>query len=164
MLLRLTAIAPVAAATSTCSKTETAQARGGDDAPKPVSVEQVKQDTIHRAVEVVGTLRASTRRRWGSASAAPAEPSSPSRSSAGSRSVCSSKLLLVPVAYVQFDALEQAINQLLAGMDRPREGVIPPAIGEGGLTCRLEPPRAAQSPCDGGFERRLDGHARGEAA
>jgi len=41
-----------------CSKTETAQARGRDDGAKPVKVEQVRQETVHRAVEVVGTLAA----------------------------------------------------------------------------------------------------------
>jgi RND family efflux transporter MFP subunit len=41
-----------------CSKTETAQARGRDTAVKPVSVEEVRQETVRRAVEVVGTLAA----------------------------------------------------------------------------------------------------------
>jgi multidrug efflux pump subunit AcrA (membrane-fusion protein) len=40
-----------------CSKTETAQARGRD-ASKPVNVEVVRQETVRRAVEVVGTLAA----------------------------------------------------------------------------------------------------------
>jgi RND family efflux transporter MFP subunit len=40
-----------------CSKTETAQARGRD-AAKPVKVEAVRQETVRRAVEVVGTLAA----------------------------------------------------------------------------------------------------------
>ena len=40
-----------------CSKTETAQARGRD-AAKPVKVEVVRQETVRRAVEVVGTLAA----------------------------------------------------------------------------------------------------------
>ncbi|HTK30128.1 MAG TPA: efflux RND transporter periplasmic adaptor subunit [Vicinamibacterales bacterium] len=41
-----------------CSKSETAQARGRDEAPKQVKVEPVRQESIHRAVEVVGTLSA----------------------------------------------------------------------------------------------------------
>ena len=41
-----------------CSKTETAQARGRDSAVKPVQVEAVRQETVRRAVEVVGTLAA----------------------------------------------------------------------------------------------------------
>jgi len=41
-----------------CSKTETAQARGRDTAVKPVQVEEVRQETVRRAVEVVGTLAA----------------------------------------------------------------------------------------------------------
>ncbi len=41
-----------------CSKTETAQARGRDTGVKPVKVETVRQETVRRAVEVVGTLAA----------------------------------------------------------------------------------------------------------
>jgi RND family efflux transporter MFP subunit len=41
-----------------CSKSETAQARGRDAAVKPVQVEVVRQETVRRAVEVVGTLAA----------------------------------------------------------------------------------------------------------
>ena len=41
-----------------CSKTETAQARGRDTAVKPVQVEEVREETVRRAVEVVGTLAA----------------------------------------------------------------------------------------------------------
>jgi RND family efflux transporter MFP subunit len=41
-----------------CSKSETAQARGRDTAVKPVQVEEVHQETVRRAVEVVGTLAA----------------------------------------------------------------------------------------------------------
>jgi HlyD family secretion protein len=40
-----------------CSKADTAQARGRD-AAKPVKVEPVRQETLHRTVEVVGTLAA----------------------------------------------------------------------------------------------------------
>jgi len=42
-----------------CSKSQTAaQARGRDEAAKPVQVEAVRQETVHRAVEAVGTLAA----------------------------------------------------------------------------------------------------------
>ena len=41
-----------------CSKTESAQARGRDDAAKRVKIELVRQEAVHRAVEVVGTLAA----------------------------------------------------------------------------------------------------------
>jgi multidrug efflux pump subunit AcrA (membrane-fusion protein) len=41
-----------------CSKSETAQARTRDDAAKPVKVEPVREETVRRAVEVVGTLTA----------------------------------------------------------------------------------------------------------
>jgi len=41
-----------------CSKTETAQARGRDVPAKSVAVETVRQDTVKRAVELVGTLAA----------------------------------------------------------------------------------------------------------
>jgi multidrug efflux pump subunit AcrA (membrane-fusion protein) len=44
--------------TAACSKTESAQARGREDAAKPVKTERVKQEAIHRSVEVVGTLAA----------------------------------------------------------------------------------------------------------
>src|SRR3954452_18801050 len=41
-----------------CSKTETAQARSRDGAAKPVKVELVREDPVHRSVDVVGTLAA----------------------------------------------------------------------------------------------------------
>ena len=41
-----------------CSKSESAQARGRDAAAKPVKIEPVRQEMVHRAVEVVGTLAA----------------------------------------------------------------------------------------------------------
>jgi RND family efflux transporter MFP subunit len=47
-----------ALATGACSKSETAQARGRDDAAKTIKVEPVRQESIHRAVEVVGTMTA----------------------------------------------------------------------------------------------------------
>jgi multidrug efflux pump subunit AcrA (membrane-fusion protein) len=58
MLVRALCILILAAGTAACSKTETAQARGREDAAKPVKVEQVKRETIHRTVEVIGTLAA----------------------------------------------------------------------------------------------------------
>ncbi len=55
-------IAAVAAlvllAGAACSKSETAQARGRDDAPKPVKVERVREEPVRRSIEVVGTLAA----------------------------------------------------------------------------------------------------------
>jgi multidrug efflux pump subunit AcrA (membrane-fusion protein) len=48
----------LAAGAAGCSKTETAQARGRDAAAKAVNVEVVRQETVRRAVEVVGTLAA----------------------------------------------------------------------------------------------------------
>jgi RND family efflux transporter MFP subunit len=41
-----------------CSHPDTAQARGGDPAAKPVKVEAVRSDSIRRSVDVVGTLAA----------------------------------------------------------------------------------------------------------
>jgi multidrug efflux pump subunit AcrA (membrane-fusion protein) len=41
-----------------CGRSDTAQARGRDEAARPVTVETVKQQAVHRAVEVVGTLAA----------------------------------------------------------------------------------------------------------
>lgn len=41
-----------------CSRSETAQARGGEHAAKPVRVEAVRRDSVRRAVDVVGTLAA----------------------------------------------------------------------------------------------------------
>jgi len=41
-----------------CTKSQGAQARGRDDAAKPVKVEAVQQEAIRRSVEVVGTLAA----------------------------------------------------------------------------------------------------------
>jgi HlyD family secretion protein len=45
-------------AVSACSRTESAQAAARTDVPRPVSVDLVRQDAVHRAVEVVGTLAA----------------------------------------------------------------------------------------------------------
>jgi cobalt-zinc-cadmium efflux system membrane fusion protein len=41
-----------------CSKSESAQARGRDEAAKPVKVEKVHEESARRSVEVVGTLAA----------------------------------------------------------------------------------------------------------
>ena len=41
-----------------CSKSETAQARGREDAAKPIKTESVRQEAVRRSVEVVGTLAA----------------------------------------------------------------------------------------------------------
>src|SRR6267378_1749892 len=51
----LMCLAPAAAG---CSKTETAQARGREGAAKQVKPEAVRQETVRRTVEVVGTLAA----------------------------------------------------------------------------------------------------------
>jgi HlyD family secretion protein len=48
----------LAIAAAGCAKSETAQARGRDDAAKPVKVEAVGEQTVTRSVEVVGTLAA----------------------------------------------------------------------------------------------------------
>ena len=41
-----------------CSKTDTAQARGREGTAKPVHIELVREETVKRAVELVGTLAA----------------------------------------------------------------------------------------------------------
>jgi multidrug efflux pump subunit AcrA (membrane-fusion protein) len=58
MLPRLLCVITLAAAAAACSKTESAQARGRDDGAKPIKVEQVREESINRSVEVVGTLAA----------------------------------------------------------------------------------------------------------
>jgi multidrug efflux pump subunit AcrA (membrane-fusion protein) len=58
MFLRVMSIVVLAGCAAACSKSEMAQARGREDAAKPVKVERVKQESIHRSVEVVGTLAA----------------------------------------------------------------------------------------------------------
>jgi RND family efflux transporter MFP subunit len=45
-------------ASAGCSKSETAQARGRDESAKRVQTEVVRQEPVHRTVEVVGTLAA----------------------------------------------------------------------------------------------------------
>jgi multidrug efflux pump subunit AcrA (membrane-fusion protein) len=44
--------------TAACSKSESAHARAGDGAAKPVKVEAVRRESVRRAVDVVGTLAA----------------------------------------------------------------------------------------------------------
>ena len=53
---RIIVIAALATAAAGCSKSETAQARSGETAAKPVHVEAVRRDSVRRAVDVVGTL------------------------------------------------------------------------------------------------------------
>jgi multidrug efflux pump subunit AcrA (membrane-fusion protein) len=47
-----------ALASSACAKSETAQARGRDGAPKSVKTEMVRQESMKRSVDLVGTLAA----------------------------------------------------------------------------------------------------------
>ena len=54
---RIAGVAALALIAAGCSKTETAQARSAEGA-KPVQVEVVRQDSVRRAVDVVGTLAA----------------------------------------------------------------------------------------------------------
>jgi len=55
---RLAVLVAAAAAAASCSKSDAANARGREDAPKPVKVERVQQETVRRSIEVVGTLAA----------------------------------------------------------------------------------------------------------
>jgi HlyD family secretion protein len=48
----------VGLAAAGCSKTETAQAHSREGTPKPIQAEAVRQDSVRRAVDVVGTLAA----------------------------------------------------------------------------------------------------------
>jgi RND family efflux transporter MFP subunit len=57
-LTQLTALALASLVAVGCSKEQTAQARGGDAAAKPVKIELVRRDSVRRAVDVVGTLAA----------------------------------------------------------------------------------------------------------
>jgi multidrug efflux pump subunit AcrA (membrane-fusion protein) len=50
------AVAALALAATACSKPDAAQARSRESAAKPVQVEVVRQDSVRRAVDVVGTL------------------------------------------------------------------------------------------------------------
>jgi RND family efflux transporter MFP subunit len=56
--LALACVVAIALASGGCAKTDTAQARGRDAAAKPVKVETVSQETVKRAVDLVGTLAA----------------------------------------------------------------------------------------------------------
>src|SRR5262245_36053078 len=58
MVSRVLCVLSLVALTAACSKSESAQARGREQAAKPVKVEEVKEESIHRSVEVVGTLAA----------------------------------------------------------------------------------------------------------
>src|SRR4026209_2776089 len=53
-LLRVAFVALIAAALAGCSRSETAQARSQEGTPKPVRVEAVRQESVRRAVDVVG--------------------------------------------------------------------------------------------------------------
>ena len=55
---RIFAIGALAVSLAGCSKSETAQASSQDGAAKPVKVEPVRQESVSRAVDVVGTLTA----------------------------------------------------------------------------------------------------------
>src|SRR5262245_44013807 len=49
----------VAAASTACGRSEgAAQARGREPAARPIKTEAVRQESVHRAVEIVGTLAA----------------------------------------------------------------------------------------------------------
>ncbi len=54
----LPAVIVLGLAAAGCSKTETAQARGRDSSAKPVKIESVREETVKRAVDLVGTLAA----------------------------------------------------------------------------------------------------------
>jgi RND family efflux transporter MFP subunit len=55
---RLAALAAIGLAAAGCSKSELAQARSRESAAKAVQTEAVRQDSVRRAVDVVGTLAA----------------------------------------------------------------------------------------------------------
>jgi RND family efflux transporter MFP subunit len=55
---RLAVIVALGLGIGGCSKADTAQARSTDGAARPVKVEAVRQDSVPRAVDVVGTLAA----------------------------------------------------------------------------------------------------------
>jgi len=55
---RWVAVALVVMTSAGCSKSETAQARGRDESAKRMKTEVVRQEPVHRTVEVVGTLAA----------------------------------------------------------------------------------------------------------
>jgi len=55
---RFAVLAVLGVSAAGCSKTETAQARSREGAAKAVQTETVRQDTVRRAVDLVGTLAA----------------------------------------------------------------------------------------------------------
>jgi len=57
-VLSAAVVVSLALSGAACSKSESAQARGRDTAAKAVKTEPVRQEMVHRAVEVVGTLAA----------------------------------------------------------------------------------------------------------
>jgi RND family efflux transporter MFP subunit len=57
-LFRLLVLAIGALAATQCSKAKTAQALGGEPTAKAIQVEAVRQESVHRVLEVVGTLAA----------------------------------------------------------------------------------------------------------
>jgi len=56
--IALAAVVALAGAGAGCSKSETAQARARENAPKAIKAEAVRQDSVKRAVDIVGTLAA----------------------------------------------------------------------------------------------------------
>jgi len=52
------AVSVLAALAPACSKAETAQAKGREQPARPVKTEPVREESVHRPVEVVGTLAA----------------------------------------------------------------------------------------------------------
>ena len=58
VLTRIAAAAVLPLVALGCSNAQTAQARAGSAAAKPVKVEAVRRDTVRRSVDVVGTLAA----------------------------------------------------------------------------------------------------------
>jgi RND family efflux transporter MFP subunit len=56
MYYRIVLLAALLMGTTACSKSETAQASSREGAPKAVRVETVRQESVKRAVDVVGTL------------------------------------------------------------------------------------------------------------
>jgi len=55
---RVLAVVALASCAAACAKSDGAQAKGRDDTARPVKTESVKQESIRRTVEVVGTLAA----------------------------------------------------------------------------------------------------------
>ena len=55
-MYRVVLLAALVAGAAACSKSETAQARSGEAPAKAVRVETVRQESVRRAVDVVGTL------------------------------------------------------------------------------------------------------------